>query len=814
MQTAEGQPETTENLPLAELPLPTAGFVSARCRFVDEEGTRFVLLDGVLAVQYHLSDRAEERVAWSSVYMSRYATQRQIAQAIGKALRTVRYWTARRREEGIGGLTDRPRSGAPRRVDGATRLRILRLRGQKTKLREIARLCQVGYGTVRSVLAASAAALEQASAPLGLTAAGDGTPDAAGVAAAPPAGELTAEAAAPAADACGQPAAGPAAEELPAALELTGDPVATAAEAPAPAMSDRTEARLAADRTADRMAARLGALRDAVPLFAPAERAEWAGVLMALALLAGDPLLATVRGFCGAFGAAFYGLRTVLVTLVAMALLRIRRIEQMRDGQPRTLGLVLGLDRAPDVKTLRGKVGALLARGRMAEVSTAVAQGRARATGPIHTVYIDGHVTVYHGQAKVGETWSARCRKVVKGQTANWANLPGGMPLVAIQSEFNEGLSRALPGVVAELRRILPAGTKPLLAFDRGGYSALTFEQLLALDCGLLTYRRDPGAPLPDSLFQPSPTQIGPRLYTHAPYERAIRLPVYETVDRGPGRKPGRRPTGRTVALREIRVRRQDGGQTVILAGGTDLPATDLAAILFARIGSQENIFKYLRQEFSLDSQLTYGKTPVAAGADHPNPRHVEAEKLLRDLRRQRNAILARLGKSCAALPPGQAIAQARAALSPDRLGRLANLDARIAQLGEQLAALPLREHPAQAGYCEPSAEGRIFSALLAITAWTLESKLVDLITPHCARSEDEARTLVAAVMRTAGSLSLQPGTLVVRLEPQSCPARTRAVNALGEQLTAMALTFPGSARRLVFEPTPVPPPPARPKRQ
>ena len=186
MQTAEGQPETTENLPLAELPLPTAGFVSARCRFVDEEGTRFVLLDGVLALQYHLSDRAEERVAWSSVYMSKYATQRQIAQAIGKALRTVRYWTARRREEGVGGLTDRPRSGAPRRVDGATRQRILGLRGQKTKLREIARLCQVGYGTVRSVLAASAAALEQATAPLGLPAAADGTPGAAGVAAEPP----------------------------------------------------------------------------------------------------------------------------------------------------------------------------------------------------------------------------------------------------------------------------------------------------------------------------------------------------------------------------------------------------------------------------------------------------------------------------------------------------------------------------------------------------------------------------------------------------------------------------------------------------
>ena len=797
MPTANGQPETTENLPRAELPLPTAGFVSAHCRFVDEDGTRFVLLDGVVAFQYPLSDRTEERVAWSSVYLNQYATQWQIAQAIGKVPRTVRYWVTRRREEGVEGLADRPRRGAPRRVGEATRQRILRLRSQKTTLREIARLCQVGYGTVRSLVSASAAAREQATGSLDLPPAATAPAPLATVAAEPPEATAVTE---------------PPAAELTPAMELTT--ATTAAVVPAPVLSDRTEASLAVDRTTDRTAARLGALSDAAPLFAPAERVEWAGVLMALALLSSDPLLTTVRSFCGTFRAAFYGLRTVLVTLVAMALLRIRRVEQLRDDQPRTLGLVLGLDRAPDVKTLRGKLGALLARGQMAQVTTAVAQARACTSGPIHTVYVDGHVTVYHGQAKVGETWSARCRKVVKGQTANWVNLPGGMPLLAIQSEFNEGLSRVLPDVVAEVRRVLPPGTQPLLAFDRGGYSALTFERLLALDCGLLTYRRDPGPSLPDNLFQACPTRIGPRLYAHAPYERAVRLPVYETLDRGPGRKPGRRATGRTVAVREIRIRRQDGGQTVILAGGTDLPATDLAAILFGRIGSQENIFKYLRQEFALDSQLTYDKTPVAAGADHPNPRYVEAQKLRRDLRRQRHAILARLGKSCATLPPEQAIAQARGTLSPDRLGRLTDLDARIAQLGEELATLPPREHPAQAGYCQPSGEGRRLSALLATTAWTIENKLVDLIAPHYARSEQEARTLVAALMRTAGSLSLQPGKLVVRLQPQSCPARTRAVNALGEQLTVMALTFPGSARRLVFEPTPVPPPPARRRRQ
>jgi hypothetical protein len=54
--------------------------------------------------------------------------------------------------------------------------------------------------------------------------------------------------------------------------------------------------------------------------------------------------------------------QSVLLTLAFMALLRIKTPEQLKGHAPGELGLLLGLDRAPEVKTLRRKLQELGAR--------------------------------------------------------------------------------------------------------------------------------------------------------------------------------------------------------------------------------------------------------------------------------------------------------------------------------------------------------------------------------------------------------------------------------------------------------------------
>jgi hypothetical protein len=78
----------------------------------------------------------------------------------------------------------------------------------------------------------------------------------------------------------------------------------------------------------------------------------------------------------------FYGLSSVLVLLALMALARIASIEQLRYAAAGEWGNLLGLDRVPEVRTLREKLKLLCAeqgraaRWNAAHVRKGLANGR------------------------------------------------------------------------------------------------------------------------------------------------------------------------------------------------------------------------------------------------------------------------------------------------------------------------------------------------------------------------------------------------------------------------------------------------------
>ena len=81
-------------------------------------------------------------------------------------------------------------------------------------------------------------------------------------------------------------------------------------------------------RDAERALARFGLLGEgAAPVFTPAAKVPYAGLLLALPALAGTGLLASARCVYGRLRDGFYGLETTLVMLVFLALLREPRAE-------------------------------------------------------------------------------------------------------------------------------------------------------------------------------------------------------------------------------------------------------------------------------------------------------------------------------------------------------------------------------------------------------------------------------------------------------------------------------------------------------
>src|ERR1039458_1629772 len=174
---------------------------------------------------------------------------------------------------------------------------------------------------------------------------------------------------------------------------------------------DGTDSGPQPDRCGDRLLARLGLLEDAPPLFGSAAAVPRAGVLLALPVLIASGVFECAQRIYGSLGPAFYGLRTSLLTLLLMALWRIKRPEGLKEYSPTDLGRVLGLDRAPEVKTLRRKLARLAAAGRAAQFGQALAQQRVAAHGDaVGFLYIDGHVRVYHGKHALPKAHVARMR--------------------------------------------------------------------------------------------------------------------------------------------------------------------------------------------------------------------------------------------------------------------------------------------------------------------------------------------------------------------------------------------------------------------
>lgn len=328
-----------------------------------------------------------------------------------------------------------------------------------------------------------------------------------------------------------------------------------------------------ADRRGDRLLAYLGVLEDAAPLFRSGPRVPHAGVLLALPALVVSGVFTSARPIYGSLGPAFYGLRTTLVALLLMALLRIKRPEGLKEHAPGDLGRVLGLDRAPEVKTVRRKLRRLAAAGRAPAFGRALAQRRVADRGAaLGFLYVDGHVRVSHGQRTLPKAHVARRRLALPATTDYWVNDAVGEPLFVVTAEANAGLVQMLPDVLAEIRTLV-GERRVTVVFDRGGYSPKLFLQLLAEGFDLLTYRRGRSRPVPRARFTRHEAVLDGTKVCDLLADQGVRL------------------LGGTLRLRQVTRLTDTGHQTPILTSRRDLPAVEVAFRMFER-WRQENFFK------------------------------------------------------------------------------------------------------------------------------------------------------------------------------------------------------------------------------
>src|SRR5665811_1670273 len=246
-----------------------------------------------------------------------------------------------------------------------------------------------------------------------------------------------------------------------------------------------------ADRSGERAAARWGQLSAAPPVFAPAGRVPLAGLLLAMPALEATGLLDCAATVFGGLPNGFYGLDTILVEGVLRTLAGEPRAEGSSRVDPVALGRVLGLDRAPEVKTIRRKITTLAATGRADELLAAMAAAhvaRLDTSNPDLTAvfYVDGHVRAYQGTHKIAKTHLSRLKFPAPATVETWISDAAGDPVLVVMAEPGASLAMELRRLLPDLRRAVGDQRRVLVGFDRGGWSPALFEHM-----GCLLYTSD-----------------------------------------------------------------------------------------------------------------------------------------------------------------------------------------------------------------------------------------------------------------------------------------------------------------------------------
>jgi hypothetical protein len=128
----------------------------------------------------------------------------------------------------------------------------------------------------------------------------------------------------------------------------------------------------------------------------------------------------------------FYGLTPIFLLLAFMALGRLRSVEALRYYAPGEWGKLLGLDRAPEVRTLRIKLKHLADQEQAFSWSSTLCQEwMLEAPEEAAVLYVDGHVRVYHGTAKsLPKHYVARERLCLSATADYWGQRHGRQALL------------------------------------------------------------------------------------------------------------------------------------------------------------------------------------------------------------------------------------------------------------------------------------------------------------------------------------------------------------------------------------------------
>ena len=554
-----------------------------------------------------------------------------------------------------------------------------------------------------------------------------------------------------------------------------------------------------------RTLASAGLLTEATPVFAePATAVANGGVLAALPMLVREGLLGAANRLFR-LPAGFYGLTTILLFVACMTLARVRNPESLRYQAPGEWGAILGLDRCPETKTLRRKLR-LLASAEHTVRDWQSALARTWATeheDDWATLAVDGHVKVYAGRnGRLPKHFVARQKLCMPASVSYWINALGGTPLLCLHKALDPKLIKAIEqDVVPHLQQlgVIPEAppdlTKPqagapalTLVFDREGWSPDLFKRLARRGIACITWHKNfKGEDWPEKDFRTLEVPI------HGPAGASA-----TTVDLA------EQPIvlSNRLTVRQIRRRLANGRQVPLITTHPQMPLHQVAGAMFSR-WSQENFFKYMREQFNLDSLPTHDLAPLDSDTQVVNPVRRALDKTIRQARSRlaaaRNLLAVALKQhrrdtATRLEADAQALDERLDGLKQERTDTPTHVRAGDLPEQDKLDALPVG--------------GRLFLDVVRMIAYRAETRMmVPVITTQ--GKKPNARRLLRSLLTSDANIIPEPakGILRIQLLGLGSDACDRMLTPLVEELNGTNTIYPGTELRLVYELAGNPPP-------
>ena len=524
-----------------------------------------------------------------------------------------------------------------------------------------------------------------------------------------------------------------------------------------------------------------------------------AGVLLCLPALLSNGLLKYEQDFHPDQG--YYSIASVFMSLAFLSLLRVKTLAQSSQIPAGEIGKSIGLDRIPEVKTLRERIALFCTKCDIEQWSQKLSKSWLEDYPDLSGVlYIDGHVNIYYGRkTKMPKRFVSRLRLCMSGSTDYWVNDQIGQPFFVVNKVINSGMTQSIKeDIIPRLNKDVPNQPSPtelsncpyinryMLVFDRECYSPIFFYDLWKeYRIAICTYNKNVKDKWPDEEFS---IHKGNLLTGE---EQKIELAERGVLLQNKGSK-------KKIWVREIRKKSKSGHQTSIITTNYLLSSIMIGLYMFAR-WSQENFFKYMMQQFGIDTLVSYVREKVCDTNVLVNPAYRSLESQLKKVTSKLNYRKAKFANLVLGeIPIEEKQAKNFLIKKIEVKNEIEVLQLQADSIKKEKKQIPRKiqfsQLPENEKFDNAINHRKVFLDIVKMIAYRAETAMANMLKPNMSHP-DEARKLLQQVYKSDANLWVNKTdkTLCVELHRMSYWKDDKIIQQLCEQLNQTYTVFPGT---------------------